>query len=183
MGRGAWFIARTRGVDPMSLAQVAPRIVPETDPNQSFFDVQAMSTRIHDDIWQQRASGALFGAFALLALMLAVIGLYGALSHMVAQQRRDIGVRLAIGAEPRHVLRMVIARGLVLTIIGIALGMVVALIASPLVSSLLFEIGAADPTTFIAVPLVFLLVAFVSCYIPGRRAAQVDPVIALRADA
>jgi putative ABC transport system permease protein len=180
---GSWFIARTRGVDPMSLAQVAPRIVPKTDPNQSFFDVQAMSERIHDDIWQQRASGALFGTFALLALVLAVIGLYGALSHMVAQQRRDIGVRLAIGAEPRQILRLVVGRGLVLTASGVALGVAAALMTGPLVSSLLFDVRATDPLTFVAVPLLFLGVAIVSCYIPARRAARVDPVIALRADA
>jgi putative ABC transport system permease protein len=179
---GSWFVMRTRGVNPSSLAQIAPRVVTQVDPNQSFFDVQVMRDRIAAGIWQQRASGALFGGFGMLALVLASIGLYGLLSYVVTQQRREIGVRIALGADPGTVVRMVVARGLRLTGAGIVLGTAAAVVAVRAMRTALYDVRATDPWTFAGVPLVLLLIALLACYYPARRAARVDPLIALRAE-
>ena len=108
---GFWFTVRTRGIDPSTLITVAPPLVTAFDPNQSYFDVEVMTDRVASSIWQQRVSGALFAAFGGLAFTLAVIGLYGVLSFLVTQQRREIGVRMALGADPASVRAMVVGRG------------------------------------------------------------------------
>jgi putative ABC transport system permease protein len=177
---GSWFVLKTRGVHPSSLARMAPGLVSEIDPNQSYFDVQVMEDRIAAGIWPQRASGVLFGAFAALALTLAAVGLYGVLAYGVTQQRREIGVRLALGADPRTVRRMVVRRGLTLTAIGIGIGTAAALIAAQVMKSVLYEISAIDAPTFLGVPIVLVVIALAACYHPARRATRVDPVMVLR---
>jgi putative ABC transport system permease protein len=179
---GSWFIVRTAAVDPMSLAQAAPRLVAELDPNQSYFDVRTMEERIRAGIWQQQTAGALFALFAALALALAAIGLYGVLSYVVAQQRREIGVRIALGASPGKVKRMVIGRGALLAAAGIGLGLVCAAAGTRSLGTVLFEVSAFDVWTFLGVPAALFLVAVIACYIPARRATRVDPLVALRAD-
>jgi putative ABC transport system permease protein len=179
---GFWFTVRTRGVDPASLMQSAPPLVTAFDPDQSYFDVQVMSDRIASGIWQQRITGALFAAFGGLAFVLAVIGLYGVLSYLVTQQRREIGVRMALGAEPSDVWKMVVGRGLRLSAAGVVLGVGAAWIAARASASLLFGVTAADPGAFIGVPLAILVTALLACWLPARRATRIDPLIALRSD-
>jgi len=179
---GFWFAVRTQGVHPSSLANVAPPIVTALDPDQSYFDVQVMTDRVASGIWQQQVSGALFAAFGGLALVLAVIGLYGVLSYLVSQQQREIGVRMALGAEAGHVRGLVVTRGLKLASLGIALGVVAAWSGARAAESVLFGVSAGDPLTFVGVPVVLLLTAAAACWIPARRATRVDPLVALRAD-
>ena len=179
---GSWYVVRTSGVNPMSLANAATQIVPETDPNQSFFDVKTMDERIASGIWQQQIASALFSLFGALTLALAAIGLYGVLSYLVTQQRREIGVRMALGASPREMRRMVLGRGARLTGAGLVIGLALAWAASRALAPVLFEIPAVDPLTFAAVPIGLFLIALLACYLPARRATRVDPLVALRAD-
>jgi putative ABC transport system permease protein len=178
---GPYYVIRTSG-DPLSLARAATAIIGETDPNQSFLDVHAYSTRVANRIWQRRLAGALFGGFAAVAMLLAAIGLYGVLSYMVNQQTREIGVRLALGATERSILRAVLGRGLRLAGIGIAVGVVLAVVQARLIASLLFGVTALDPATFVVVPGVLLAIAMLACYVPARRAMRVDPLVALRSE-
>lgn len=178
---GGWFVLRTH-LDPASFAQSAPALVSRNDPNQSYLDVRAMTDRIKDGIWQQRTAGALFLGFAAIAALLATVGLYSVLSYLVSQQQRELGVRIALGAQRWDVLRLVIGRGLRLTLIGLALGLVCAVPLARLVGSLLYGVSPFDPVTFLGVPMILTLLATVACYLPARRAMTTDPIIALRAE-
>ena len=122
----------------------------------------------------------LLGAFAAVALLLASIGIYGVLAQLVAQRKPEIGVRLALGARPRDVVALVVGRGMKLVAIGTCVGIAMALVLSRLMSSLLYGVGASDPLTFVGVPLLLAAVALVACFVPARRAARVDPNVALR---
>jgi putative ABC transport system permease protein len=152
------------------------------DPEQSTFDVVAMEERVADTVWQRRLSGALFIVFAALALALASVGVYGVMSYVVSQRTREIGVRMAMGARPRDVLKLVIGEGAKLIASGLGAGLAVAFIASRIISSLLYQVSATDPLTYMVVPLLLAAVALVACYIPARRAMKVDPMTALRVE-
>jgi putative ABC transport system permease protein len=119
-------------------------------------------------------------AFAILALALAAVGVYGVMAYSVSQRTRELGIRLALGATTGEVRGMVFRQGLTLTIVGIALGVVAAMLLSNLVSNLLFGVSAMDPVTFSVIPLILIAVAGLAIYIPARRASRVDPVVALR---
>jgi putative ABC transport system permease protein len=123
---------------------------------------------------------ALLAAFATLAVVLALVGIYGVMSWSVAQRTREIGIRMALGAERTQVLRMVIGRGLVLSAAGLALGLAGAFALRRVLSSLVFEVSTADPATYAVVPVLMLGVALLACWVPARRASRVDPSIALR---
>ena len=150
------------------------------DPNQSSFDVKTMEDRIASGIWQQQTAGALFALFATLALALASIGLYGLLSYLVSQRWREIGVRIALGASPGEVQRMVIGRGILLAVIGTGVGLALAGVAVRALAPVLYKVAPFDPSTFAVVPMVLLVLTGLSCYFPARRATRVDPLIALR---
>jgi putative ABC transport system permease protein len=152
------------------------------DPNQSFFDVRPMEDRVATILWHQRAAGWLFAAFAALALVLAASGLYAVLSYAVSQQRRELGVRIALGASRRNVVVLVLARTMMLVAGGLAAGLAGAVAIARAIGGLLFGIGATDLRTFIAVPLLLACVAALAVYLPVRRATRVDPLIALRSD-
>jgi putative ABC transport system permease protein len=121
----------------------------------------------------------LFTVFACAALLLAALGIYGVMAYSVAQRTQEIGIRMALGAQKSDVLRLVVRQGMMLAAIGVVVGLVGALGLTRVISNLLFGVGASDPTTFIVISLLLIAVAFVACYLPARRAAKLDPVIAL----
>jgi putative ABC transport system permease protein len=176
-----YLLLRTK-VPPLTVADVATRAVWVGDPEQSTFNVTTMEARIADTVWQRRLSGALFLVFAGLALVLASIGIYGVMSYAVSQRAREIGIRLAMGAQPGDVLRLVIGQGAKLIAIGLALGLVAAFVAARLMTGLLYQVSAVDPLTYLLVSSLLAAVALVSCYIPARRSMKVDPIIALRVE-
>lgn len=178
---GPYYVLRTAG-DPTAIARAATAIIGQVDPNQSFLDVQTYDQRVANRMWQRRLSGALFSAFAVLAVVLAAVGLYGVLAQVVAQQTRDIGVRMALGAARGDILRLIIGRGLALASLGAAIGLVLAAAMARGMAALLFEVGPSDPATFIGVTLLLLTIAAVACYVPARRAMALDPVMALRTE-
>jgi putative ABC transport system permease protein len=167
-------------VAPMALAEAATRAVWAADPEQSTFDIMTMEERIADTIWQRRLSGALFIVFAALALILASVGIYGVMSYVVGQRTREIGVRMAMGARPRDVLKLVVGQGAKLIAAGLGAGLIVAFIAARIINSLLYQVSPTGPLTFLVAPAPLAAVALVACYIPARRAMNVDPMTALR---
>jgi len=152
------------------------------DRDLAFGDVMSLQSVVDQSMDQPRFRTVLIGLFALLALVLAAIGVYGLISYTVTQRTREIGIRVALGAHPRQVLASVIRDGLVLAGLGIGCGLVAAVLASRLLSSFLFGVGATDPATFIGVSILLVAVAVAASYIPSRRALRVDPLIALRAE-
>jgi putative ABC transport system permease protein len=151
--------------------------------DQPIFNVETMQQIVSESMSSQRFPMILLGTFAGLALLLAAVGIYGVISYSVAQRIHEFGIRMALGAHKRDVLRMVMGQGLALALSGLAIGVVVALILTSVLSSfslLLYGVGASDPVTFIAVSVMLFFVAAVACYIPTRRAMRVDPMVALR---
>ena len=172
-------VARTTS-DPAKLTSMLREAVQGVDPDQPIYGVQIMEDVISGSLSSQRLNMVLLGIFASVALILALIGIYSVMSYTVTQSTREIGIRMALGAQARDVLKLVVGHGLALTLIGVALGVAAAFLLTRLMSSLLYGVTATDPLTFIVVPAVLILVAVVSCYVPARRATRVDPMIALR---
>jgi putative ABC transport system permease protein len=143
-------------------------------------DVHAMDELIAVSLAQQRFNMLLLGLFAALALILAAVGIYGAMAYSVNQRTHEIGIRTALGAQPRDVLRLVMRDGAKIALFGIASGIAGALALTRLMGSLLFEVKPTDPATFAGVAILLALVALAACYIPARRAMRVDPMVALR---
>jgi ABC-type antimicrobial peptide transport system permease subunit len=141
-----------------------------------------MEERLQHSLARQRFSMTLLGSFAIFALILAAIGVYGVLSYVVTQGTRDIGVRIMLGAQRGNILTLVLQHGLYLTGGGILGGFIGALILGRVMQSLLFGIGATDTVTFLLVALFLVLVAFIASYLPARRAIRVDPIVALRVE-
>ncbi|HWK11086.1 MAG TPA: ABC transporter permease [Vicinamibacterales bacterium] len=177
---GGYQAARTSSADPAAVARDMIRKIHEIDPTITVFDVQTMSARLSSSMARQRFSTLMLGAFALFALILSIVGVYGVMSHLVAQGGHDIGVRMALGAERSRILRMVLRQGLELTIAGSVLGLLGAVAATRVMASLLFAVSTTDAVTFSAVPAVLIGTAMIASYIPARRATRVDPVVALR---
>ena len=150
------------------------------DKNLPIYNVRTMDSYVTDILGQPRFNAQLFSLFAIVALLLAATGIYGVISYSVTQRTPEIGIRLALGAQIRDVLKMVIGQGLKLTLIGLGVGVVGALALTRLLNSLLFGISATDPVTFTGIPILLILVALLACWIPARRATKVDPLIALR---
>jgi putative ABC transport system permease protein len=128
----------------------------------------------------QRTFAQLSSFFGVVALLLATIGLYGSVAYSVTRRTHEIGIRLALGAKPWEVLRMVLGKGLQLTLVGVVIGILAALAATRLISTMIYGVTPADPMTFAAVAVFLVLVALLACYVPARRATRVDPLVALR---
>jgi putative ABC transport system permease protein len=176
---GMALAVRTR-TNPESLAAAVRSQVKELDPNQPVTAVRTMSEVISRSVWQPRLYAILFGVFACVALLLASVGIYGVMSYAVTQRTHEIGIRMALGAQRRDVLKLVIGQGMWLALIGVGLGVLASLGLTRLTQSLLFGVGATDPVTFTSVAAFLTLAALIACYIPARRAAKVDPMVALR---
>jgi len=173
-------VARTSAADPAVVARDMIRKIREIDSTITVFDVQTMTARMSGSMARQRFATLMLGSFALFALILAVVGVYGVMSHLVAQGSHDIGVRMALGAERAQILRMVMRQGLELTVVGGILGLLGAAALTRVMTSLLFGVSTTDLVTFSAVPLILIATAMMASYIPALRATRVDPVVALR---
>lgn len=166
--------------DASALAAPIRDAIWSVDADQPVSLVRSLDDLIIEQNAGNRIVAQLVSFFGALALFLGALGIYGVMAHTVAQRTHEIGIRMALGAEPRQVMRLVIAQGLKLTSIGIAVGVVVALGATRLLAFQLYQVKAVDPVTFVAVPVVFAIVAIAACYIPARRAMRTDPMVALR---
>ncbi|HTG88139.1 MAG TPA: ABC transporter permease, partial [Pyrinomonadaceae bacterium] len=173
------FVARTQG-DPMALAKDIQAAVWQVAPDTGVFNVMPLTRLSTNTIWQSRVWGLLLGIFSAVALVLATAGIYGVMAHFVTQRTREIGVRIALGAQWRDVLKLVLRSGIVLVTTGLIIGLAGALALTRLMTSLLFEVSPTDPITFGGVALCVIVATLLACYIPARRAIKVDPLIALR---
>jgi len=167
-------------VEPLSLAPTVRKAVWDIDKDQPVSDISTMEQVLSESIARQRFSMLLLGIFAAVALVLAAVGIYGVMSYSVTQRTREIGIRMALGARRSDVLKLTVGGGLKLVLIGVVIGLGVAFVLTRVMASLLFEVSATDPVTFIVISLVLIGVAALASYIPARRATKVDPMVALR---
>ena len=174
-------VVRTSG-DPTALSAAVRQAVWAVDKDQPVSNVQTMDQVFAAAISRERFQMLLLTLFATLALVLACIGLYGVISYMVAQRTHEIGVRMALGAQAGDVLRLVIRQGMVLASVGLTVGIAIGSAVTRVLSDMLYGVSARDPLTFVGVPVLLLLVAFLACYIPARRATRIDPLSALRCE-
>jgi len=169
-------------LDPTSLTAAARDAIHNIDPDQPVSNIMTMNTNLSSVLVTERFGAVLMGTLAGCGLLLASIGLYGVMAYSVRQRTGEIGIRIALGAQPKHVLRLIMGYGMKLTILGVSIGLVAAWAATRLLVSLLFGLGATDAATFCAISVLLGLVGLIACYFPVRRALSVDPVIALRAE-
>ncbi|MCI0487334.1 MAG: ABC transporter permease [Blastocatellia bacterium] len=170
---------RTAG-DPMNLAGAVRNELRAVDPNQPVYEIAPMEQLVYASVGEPRFYMTLLGIFAAVALILAMVGVYGVMNYSVAQRTHEIGIRMALGAERADIIKLVVRQGLILASAGIVIGLVSSIVLTRLMESLLYEVSATDPFTFVAVALALALVAVIANLIPARRATKVDPMVALR---
>jgi putative ABC transport system permease protein len=178
---GAYYAVRGSG-NPQALVPGVREVVSTVTEEGALFNVEPMTALVANSVGRPRLYAVLLGAFALSGLTLALIGIYGVMAYTVTQRTREIGIRMSLGAAQGDVLGLVLRQSLVLTAIGVALGLLGAAFASRYVETLLFGVKPLDVTTFAAVAVMFVLVAGLAAYVPARRATRVDPLIALRCE-
>jgi ABC-type antimicrobial peptide transport system permease subunit len=174
-------VIRTAG-DPLNLAAPVRAELRAFDQELIPEQIATMTQILSRSLAQRRLNSTLIGSLAALAVLLAAGGLYSLIAYNVAQRTQEIGIRLALGAEPRDILRLVLLQGFKLAAFGIALGLASAIAATRALRSLLFGVSPTDPLTFVAIPLLLALVALLACWFPARRATKVDPLVALRSE-
>jgi putative ABC transport system permease protein len=177
--RGMAFVVRTK-IDPMSVSSSVRQAIWSIDKDLPFTEVLTMDQRLTESFSERRFHMILLGFFAGLALILSVVGIYGVMSYSVTQRTHEIGIRVALGADRRQVLRLVLRRGLLLTLIGASAGLAGALALTRFLASMLYGVHPNDAVTFVAVTLVLAAIAILACYLPARRATKVEPLVALR---
>ena len=176
---GLALVARTSS-NPHDFIGALRREVGQLDPDLPVSEVATMEEVVAESIWQPRLYAMLFAVFAGGALLLALIGIYGVMAFLVQTRTHEIGIRMALGASARDIFKLIVGRGMKLTAVGVVIGVAGAIALTRLMHSLLFNTSATDPCTFILISLLLSLAAFFACYLPARRAARVDPLIALR---
>ena len=175
----ATMVMRT-SVEPMSLAEQVRQAVWKVDPDQPMWKIRTVESLIDRSVADRKFLMALMGIFAGLALVLTIVGLYGVITYLVNQRTQEIGIRMALGAQVGDILKMVLKQGMLLVLIGVALGLGASWLLTRLITKLLFQVSATDPIAFIGISLLLIIVALLACYLPARRATRVDPLEALR---
>jgi putative ABC transport system permease protein len=179
-----WFIPRDLAIrtsgDPSLLAGAVRQVIREVDPDQPVSNIATMAELLGEEAAQRRLGMLMLVAFSALALLLAAIGIYGVLAYFVSQHTSEMGVRIALGATQWNILIMILRKGMSLTLAGVSIGLIAAFAVTRLMSSLLFEVRAVDPLTFVVAPLVLAIAGLLASFIPARRAIKVDPLVALR---
>jgi putative ABC transport system permease protein len=169
-----------RSIDPKTVLASLEREIHRADKDLPVYDVETMEEHLGALLVPQRMAASLLSLFGLLALLLTTVGIYGVVAYAVSQRTREIGIRIALGAQAKDVLKMVASRGLSLALTGVSAGLVGAFSLTRLMESLLFEVSATDPVTFAGISLLIAAAAMIASYIPARRATRVDPMVALR---
>jgi putative ABC transport system permease protein len=171
-------VIRTAG-DPAAFARVLRREVQALDKDQPIYNVRTYDDLVMNSLGTRRVSMQLFTVFGCAALLLAALGIYGVMAYSVTQRTQEIGIRMALGAQKSDILRLVVRQGMTLTLIGVVAGLAGAFALTRVIANLLFGVGASDPMTFVAIPLLLIVVSLVACYLPARRAARLNPTVAL----
>jgi putative ABC transport system permease protein len=174
-------VTRTAG-NPLNLATTVEQTIHALDKDLPVFSVRSMDGLMNSAIARQRLTMVLLLGFAVLALLLAAVGIYGVISYSVSLRTHELGIRLALGASARDVLRLIVGQGMRLALVGVGLGLLSAYALTRWMEKLLFGVRATDPLTFAIIPALLIAVALLACYLPARRAAQVDPLVALRCE-
>ncbi|HSB12385.1 MAG TPA: ABC transporter permease [Blastocatellia bacterium] len=176
---GMTLVVRTQS-DPTSIAEPVRSLVLSMDKDQPVADVRTMEELLSESLSRARFSTLLLGIFAGVALLLAAVGIFGIMSYAVSERTHEIGLRMALGAQTRDVVGLVVRQGMLLSLTGIGIGLVTAFALTRLLATLLYEVSTTDPATFVVLSITLAAVAFVACYLPARRATKVDPMVALR---
>ena len=177
---GSMYLVVRTDSDPAGMTATVRHEVAAIDRDQPISDIKSMDERIGASLSERRFDMLLLGLFAFVALVLAGVGIYGIMAYSVTQRTHEIGIRMALGAQPRDVLKLILGRGMILALVGVCLGLVSALALTRLMASLLFNVSATDPLTFAGVSMMLTTVALLACLLPARRAMRVDPMVALR---
>jgi putative ABC transport system permease protein len=172
-------VVRTNS-DPTNLAAAVREAVHRIDPDQPISNVMTMDENLSGVLVTERFSAILMGVLAASGLLLAALGLYGVMAYSVSQRTAEIGLRVALGAQRTHVLRLILGQGVKLTLLGVAIGLTAAWGLTRLLVSLLFGVSTTDPATFVSISLLLVSIALLACFLPARRALAVDPMVALR---
>jgi putative ABC transport system permease protein len=178
---GMTLVARSNS-NPLGLSAVARNVVQRVDPYQPIDNISTMEQIVSQSIAQQRLNMILLSIFAAVALILAAVGIYSVMANSVRERRQEIGIRMALGAQPGHIFKMVIGQSMLLTVLGVGIGLAVAFTLTRLISSLLYGVSAVDPVVFVGTPVLLAGVAFLASYLPARQATKVDPIIALKTE-
>jgi putative ABC transport system permease protein len=173
-------IVRAAAGDPASMTGAVRGVIREMDSEQTIWRTQTMDELLARSVAGRRFSMLLLGVFAGVALVLAALGIYGVMAYSVTRRTHEIGIRIALGARTGDVLKLVVGQGMLLAGIGLALGLVAAFAVTRVLAGLLYGVSATDPVTYAGITLLLACIAFLSCYIPARRATRVDPMVALR---
>jgi putative ABC transport system permease protein len=179
--RSMSLVVRTAADAPTIISAVRGQLF-SLDPNQPLYDVKTMQERVAATMAQPRFQTFLLSIFAALALVLAALGIYGVIAQLVGERTHEVGIRIALGAEPDKILISVLKEGMALGLAGVVLGLCGTLALSRLLASLLYEVPPFDPPTFLGASLLLMGVVLAACYIPARRAARLDPMAALRTE-